>query len=254
MNDNDSDSSGAKRKSSSSFLDRVRAAKITKQKKSQTSNKITKETLKQAVSNSTRPRLLFSMDATASREDSWVLAQEITQAMFDRIPGELEIGLAYHGGGKLREMSDFTTDKQKFIAQIRAVTCLAGPTALNEILACAVDTNRLKVLIYIGDCFEESLDKSVSLAGKLALKGTRIFIFHDRLGTTDYDSPYLKKAEDAFSQIASITKGAVFPFDANSPEVVASLLEAIAYYSARGIKALQGLKTDGAKRLLAAME
>ena len=35
---------------------------------------------------------------------------------------------------------------------------------------------------------------------------------------------YLKKAEDAFSQIASITKGTVFPFDANSPEVVASLL------------------------------
>jgi hypothetical protein len=233
----------------------VKSSKVSSTKLKTQSNLISKDKLVETVRRSNNPRLLFAMDATASREHAWTVAKEITEAMFNAIPGELSIALAYHGGGVIRDISEFTTDRNKFARTIRSVNCLAGLTAVNPILEKAIEIHQLRVLIYVGDFYEENIDLARESASALAVKGVRCFFFHDKaLPDSDFTSKSaLDRAEIDFRALAKITKGAVFPFDANSPEVVASILGAIAYYSARGLEALKQLDTPGARKLLAAI-
>lgn len=225
-----------------SFLDKVRSSSAI----SATSKQ---ETLVKALTQKSRPRLLFSMDATASREAAWNVAKEITDAMFNAVPNALDVALAYHGGGRLQELTPFSPDAKAFLDKLHTVQCKAGVTALNDILDKANDISKLKALIYIGDCFEENLALAVELAQQLKLKGVRCFMFHDTSsGSQGYD---VATAHEVFGQIAQITGGALLPFDENSPELVKQLLEAIAVYASLGIKALeQKTKYLPAARLL----
>ena len=94
-----------------SFLDKVRASKAIS-----ATSKV--ETLKKALVNESRPRLLFAMDATASREASWNVAKEITGAMFEAVPGALDVALAYHNGGRLREITPFSSNAKVFLDKV----------------------------------------------------------------------------------------------------------------------------------------
>ncbi len=227
------------------FLDQVRSSKaLTGEPK--------KQTLAKAIDCEQRPRLLFAMDATASREASWNVAKEITGAMFEAVPGALDVALAYHGGGRLQELTSFSTNAKAFREQIHLVSCQAGRTALNHILDNALKIPRLKALIYVGDCFEESAIEAVELAQQLKLKGVRCFMFHDQSPQSQgYNTD---TARIVFEQIAQITGGALFPFDETSPMAVRELLEAIAVYAPHGLKALKALaqknQTLPAARLL----
>ncbi len=218
------------KKAHSSFLDKVRSSKAISATPKQ-------EILKKAIAHTERPRLLFAMDATASREACWNVAKEITSAMFEAVPGELDVALAYHSGGRLREMTPFSSEAKGFLDKVQAVRCSAGRTALNEILDKAAQAPRIKALIYIGDCFEEDLTEAVEIAQQLKLKGVRCFIFHDTSSQAQgYDT---KAARIAFEQITQVTGGALLPFDQTSPDLIRELLAAIALYAAQGIKALQ---------------
>jgi hypothetical protein len=218
------------KKDRSSFLDKVRSSKAISATPKQ-------EMLKKAIAHTERPRLLFAMDATASREACWNVAKEITGAMFEAVPGELDVALAYHSGGRLQEMTPFSSEARAFLDKVQAVRCSAGRTALNEILDQATQTPRLKALIYIGDCFEENSQEAIEIAQQLKLKGVRCFISHDSSSQAQgYDT---KAALTVFEQITRITGGAILPFDETSPDLVKELLSAIALYAAQGIKALQ---------------
>lgn len=225
-----------------SFLDKVRSSKAISATPKQ-------ETLAKALTHQERPRLLFAMDATASREASWNVAKEITSAMFEAVPGALDVALAYHGGGRLQQLTPFSSDAKGFLDQVHTVRCQAGMTALNDVLSKATEITRLKALIYIGDCFEEDAQEAVELAGQLKLRGVRCFIFHD---TSSENQGYdIQAAHTVFGQIAQITGGALLPFDETAPDLVKALLEAIAVYAAQGIKALeQKTKLLPAARLL----
>ncbi len=74
------------------------------------------------------------MDATASHESAWNVAKEITDAMFKAVPGALDVALAYHGGGRLQEVTPFSSDTKAFLDKVHTVCCQAGITALNDIL------------------------------------------------------------------------------------------------------------------------
>ncbi len=214
----------------SGFLDKVRSSKAI-------SATLKQEILTKAIAHTERPRLLFAMDATASREACWNVAKEITGAMFEAVPGELDVALAYHSGGRLQEMTPFSSDARAFLDKVQAVRCSAGRTALIEILDKAAQASRIKALIYIGDCFEEDPQEAGEIAQQLKLKGVRCFIFHDTNSQAQgYD---IRAARTAFEQIAKITGGAILPFDQTSPDLVRELLSAIAFYAAQGIKALQ---------------
>lgn len=188
------------------------------------------------------------MDATASREAAWNIAKEITEAMFKAVPGTLDVALAYHGGGRLREVTLFSPVAKAFLDKLHTVHCKAGMTALNDILDKATEISKLKALIYIGDC-EENASEAVELAQQLKLKGVRCFMFHDTSSESQgYD---VATAHEVFEQIAQITSGALLPFGENSPQMIKQLLEAIAIYASLGIKALeQKAKYLPAARLL----
>ena len=226
----------------SGFLDKVRSSKAISAAPKQ-------EMVARAIAHFKRPRLLFAMDATASREACWNIAKEITGAMFEAVPGELDVALAYHSGGRLQEMTPFSSEARAFLDKVQAVRCSAGRTALNEILDKAAQAPGIKAIIYIGDCFEEDSREAIELAQQLKLKGVRCFIFHDTSSQAQgYD---IKAARTAFEQIAQITGGAILPFDESSPNLVKELLAAIALYAAQGIKALkQQTKLLPAARLL----
>lgn len=174
------------------------------------------------------PKLLFSMDATASREATWDIAQDLTQSMFDQIPGGLKIALAYHGGGRLKEVSEFRSDVQYFKKKVSEVSCDPGTTALCEILDHAANERGLSALIYIGDAYEEGDYKA--LARELKLRKIPCFFFLEGQDPT---------AKRAFSEIAEITSGAVFPFDMASLEKAKARLDAIAAFAAGGMQLLK---------------
>lgn len=190
-----------------SFLDKVRQSQAISATPKQ-------ETLAKALANESRPRLLFAMDATASREASWEIAKQITGAMFKAVPGALDVALAYHSGGRLQEVTPFSPDAKVFLNKVHLVSCSSGMTALNELLDKATQITRLKALVYIGDCFEENPDAAVELAQQLKLKGVRCFMFHDTSSQNQgYDT---EAARTVFEQIAQITGGALLPFDETS--------------------------------------
>jgi hypothetical protein len=164
-----------------SFLDTVRSSKAISATPKQ-------ETLSKALTQESHPRLLFSMDATASREQAWNVAKEITDAMFKAVPGALDVALAYHGGGRLQEIIQFSSDTKALLDKVHTVHCQAGMTALNDILDEATEISRLKALIYIGDCFDENLDAAIEIAQQLKLKGVWCFMFHEtRSGSLGYN-------------------------------------------------------------------
>jgi hypothetical protein len=213
----------------SAFLDKVRQSKAV-------ASATPRETLAKALAPSGRPRLLFAMDATASREPSWQLAQTITGAMFAAVPGALDVALAYHGGGRLKEVTPFAADTRAFLDKVHTVQCEAGGTALTALLEAATTIARLKALIYVGDCFEEDPAVAGALAQQLRLKGVRVFVFHD---TTSQQQGYdVDGARAVFAQLAAVTSGVLLPFDADALDQVKALLEAIAVYAVGGLKLL----------------
>ena len=60
----------------------------------------------------------------------------------------------------------------------------------------------------------------------------------------------VERAEQAFREIARLTKGAYCRFDAGSAAQLRELLAAVAVYAAGGRKALQALTGRGARQLL----
>jgi hypothetical protein len=93
---------------------------------------------------------------------------------------------------------------------------------------------------------EESPLRLTSVAGELALRGVKAFMFQEG------DDPAARRV---FSEIARLTGGAYAAFDASAPERLGALLGAAAAYAAGGDAALERLAlADGAAHgLLAQM-
>lgn len=193
-------------------------------------------------------RLVFALDATASREPTWAVAQDLTVQMFDALPEGLEIALAYHSGGNMHPWSEFTRTLGRLRKEILKVKCVAGETALNSILHECVETPSARALIYIGDCFEEDEDEAIHLAHKLHLKGVRCFFFQDRLTWHSQ----IHEVSRIFGAIAAITEGALFDFDQRSPQRAGEEMQAIAILAAGGVALLEhrSKALPGAKRVL----
>lgn len=179
-----------------------------------------------------RPRLVFAVDATASRAQAWAAAQELTDALFAAVPGELDVALAVHGGNRVHTFTPFLPDADALRPLAARVRCKAGYTRLLDILTRAVQSEGVRVVVYIGDVFEESEGKALRLADALALKGTRVIILHD-LGARDHDGG------EVFHAIAERTGGAVLPFDHASLERLGELLEAVAVLAVGGVELVE---------------
>jgi hypothetical protein len=199
------------------------------------------------------------LDATASRSYSWELSRTLTAAMFNAIPGELDIALAWHAGTKLQEITTFSSDAAPFTNAIRSMRTESGQTRLNEILAAATKmTPPIRVFVYVGDCYEEDEKEAYIYARRLNRIHTTCFFFHDASSTDAYNQNYidaLATAKTVFENIVAITGGMVLPFTRNAPDEIKNLLEAIAVYAAGGVKLLEERRKTlaAAPKLLASL-
>jgi len=196
-----------------------------------------------------RGRLIFALDATASRQPTWDHACRLQAEMFQETAGlgGLEIQLAYYRGFGEFTAGAWTSDSDALTRDMTGVSCLAGETQIEKVLRHAVRETKVKrvnALVFVGDCVEEDIDKLGAVAGELGLLGVPAFLFQEG------DNPV---ANFAFGQIARLTGGAHCKFDAGSARMLRELLRAVAVYAAGGRKALENLARDsgGAVRQIA---
>ena len=183
---------------------------------------------------SERGRLIFAMDATASREPTWDRASHIQGEMFQETAalGGLEIQLVYYRGFGECRASPWITDSRDLLKRMTRVFCLAGHTQIGKVLKQAIKeakARKVNALVFVGDALEEDVDKLGHLAGQLGMLGVPCFMFHEGGDAI---------AANAFRQIARLTGGAFCPFDANAPQQLRDLLAAVAVFAAGGRKAL----------------
>ena len=180
-------------------------------------------------------RLIFAMDATASREPTWDRACHIQAQMFEQTAalGGLAIQLCYYRGYREFSASDWLIRSADLHRRMTAVRCLGGHTQISKVLRHAIGETRQKkvnALVFVGDCMEEGLDPLCQLAGELGIHNVPVFLFHEGHDPT---------AASAFKQIAKLTNGAYCPFDTGSAHQLRDLLNAVAVYAAGGRRALE---------------
>ncbi|OEJ68102.1 hypothetical protein [Magnetovibrio blakemorei] len=191
-------------------------------------------------------RLMFAMDATASREHSWDMAARIQGTMFEAVQdiGGLAVQLAFFRGFGEFKVSGWLSRAQDIQRLMSSVFCLAGQTQVEKVLKHARNEATLsgvRAVVYVGDCFEENVDAVGQVAGELGLIGVPVFVFHEGQDGT---------AERAFRHIAKLSGGAYAHFDATSAEQLKKLLAAVAVFTAGGRSALEAYaKVHGAEIL-----
>ena len=180
-----------------------------------------------------RPRLVFAVDATASREPAWVAARQVTDALVKALPGELDVALAVHGGSRVHTFTAFTNDAATLRDRAAGVMCQAGLTRLLPILATSLKQPSVRVIVYIGDVFEESVPEGRRLADALGARGTKLIVLHD---TADRGA---RRDAEVFWDLAKRTGGCVLPFNSSAPGKLRDILSAVAVYAVGGEKLLR---------------
>ena len=187
-----------------------------------------------------RGRLIFAMDATASREPTWDRACHIQSEMFKETAalGGLDIQLCYYRGFREFKASQWLSSSDELLKRMTRVSCQGGYTQIKKVLHQAIKQTKQKkvqALVFVGDCIEEDVDQVCQLAGELGMLGVPAFLFHEGAEPV---------AQRAFKQIARLTGGAYCPFDATSAGQLRDLLRAVAVYAAGGQSALQDFSKD----------
>ena len=197
-----------------------------------------------------RGRLVFALDATMSRQPTWDLACKLQAEMFEEAGavGGLDVQLVFYRGIHECRASPWVSDPARLAALMEKIDCRGGHTQIGRVLGhLRKETKRQKVdaFVFVGDAMEEKVDDLCAIAGELGLLGVPAFMFQENRDPI---------AEQAFREIARLTKGAWCPFDAGAAAQLKELLRAAAAYAAGGRVALADLSKraggEGAVRLL----
>jgi hypothetical protein len=196
-----------------------------------------------------RGRLIFSLDATMSRQPTWDTACRLQADMFREAAaiGGLDIQLVYYRGLAECRSTQWIAQADRLADLMSRIDCRGGHTQIGKILAHArreTENTKVQALVFVGDAMEEPIDDLCASAGALGLLGVPAFMFqegHDAI------------AEKAFREIARLTRGAYCRFSPGSAHELGELLRAVAAYAAGGLRALADLSSRrgaGATRLL----
>ena len=185
-------------------------------------------------SGGARGRLIFALDATASREPTWDCACRIQGEMFEATAGlgGLDVRLLFYRGFAECKASRWMRNAIDLHRAMRAVSCVGGETQIERVLSHAIaeaKKERIDAVVFVGDAMEENPDLLCKLAGELALLGTPVLVFHEG------GDPV---AGAAFRQIARLSRGAYLSFDTASAGRLKDALAAVAVYAAGGYRAL----------------
>jgi hypothetical protein len=200
-----------------------------------------------------RGRLIFALDATMSRQPLWDTACKLQADMFREAAaiGGLDVQLVYYRSLAECRASAWVSQAERLAELMTRIDCRGGHTQIGKVLAHArAESERRKVqaLVFVGDAMEEKLDDLCQAAGELGLLGVPAFMFQE-----GYDAI----AEQAFREIARLTKGAYCRFDPGSAHELGELLRAAAAYAAGGMRALADLsarRDPGAIKLIGQMK
>ena len=181
-----------------------------------------------------RGRLIFAMDATMSRQPAWDRALQIQAEMFAETAkvGGLDVQLVYFRGFGECRSSKWVSDPTALARLMTGMECRGGHTQIGKVLAHIrkeAAQRKVNAVVYVGDCMEENIDELCARAGEIGILGVPIFMFQDGREPV---------AEQAFREIARLTKGAYCRFDHNSARQLRDLLSAVAVYAAGGRQAL----------------
>ena len=212
-----------------------------------------------------RGRLIFALDATASREPTWDMAAQLQASMFEEAAkiGGLEVQLLYYRGTDEVRCSSWFSDAHELVRRMSTIRCMAGSTKIARVLRhIRTENEREKVsaAIFVGDACEEPPDELYLAAAGLGVPvfwfqegdGLVILPLNPRGGFTSEYSP--QTVEHVFRELARLTGGAYARFDAGAAARLGELLHAVAAFAVGGIAALSDLRTDSARRLLGQMK
>jgi hypothetical protein len=202
-----------------------------------------------AVKATGRGRLLFALDATMSRQPTWDQACVLQAEMFREAAaaGGLDIQLVYYRGLSECRASAWIGEGQRLGELMSRIECRGGHTQIAKVLSHARRENEkapLGALVFVGDAMEESLDELCARAGELGVRNVPAFMFQE-----GYDPV----CEQAFREIARLTRGAYCRFAPGAADELGELLRAAAAYAAGGMKALADLRarqSAGALKLI----
>jgi len=190
-----------------------------------------------------RGRLIFALDATASRQPTWDRACRYHGELFRAAEnlGGLEVQLVFYRGFMECRSSAWTSNASELRRKMTSVVCMGGQTQIRKVLKHALKENAkepVQALVFVGDCVEEGIEDLCAKAGELGLRGVPMFIFHEGRNPA---------AQAAFEQMAKLSGGAYCRLDDASGRQLQELLQAIAVFAAGGRAALEAHGKDNAE-------
>ena len=207
-----------------------------------------------------RGRLIFAIDATGSREETWDLACQLQGQMFEEAAkiGGLEIQLLYYRGQDEVRHSAWLADGVELARRMRSIRCDRGTTKIARVLQhIRKEHAREKVdaAVFVGDACEEVPAELYDAAGGLDVP---VFLFQEGDGLAMYVDdrggfvvPHPPQTvEQVFREIARLTHGAYAKFNSGAAAQLGELLRAIAAFAVGGLTALSDLRTDAARKLI----
>lgn len=188
-----------------------------------------------ATGTASSGRLMFALDATASRQPTWDSACELQGQMFEAAQnvGDLQVQLCFYRGYHESRFSQWFNKAAQLHRAMQSVRCAGGLTQIKRVLRHALDEHLkhpISALVFVGDCVEENPDVLCDLAGQLGIHRIPVFVFQE-----GYDPD----AEPTFKELARLSGGAWCRFDHSSAQQLRDLLTAVAVFAAGGKKALQ---------------
>lgn len=192
------------------------------------------------------PRLMFAIDATASRQPTWDMACHLQGEMFSATApiAALSVQLCFYRGFRDFQASGWLNDTATLRGLMTRVRCEAGQTQLQRVLRHGLDEHSrlpVRALVFIGDAIEEPADRLLDLAGQCGLRKLPLFLFQEGADAA---------VGQTLQQMASLSGGAHCGFDQSSAKTLQELLGAVARFAAGGRRALQDDRSGGARLLL----
>lgn len=187
-----------------------------------------------------RGRVVFALDATASRQPTWDAAARLTSDMFDAVAG-LDVQLVYYRGVDECTASRWFSDARSLAVAMSTIICRAGETQVARILDHVNRENareKVAALVFIGDAVEEARTDLIERARVLSVP---IFVFQEG------SDPAVAAV---FRELAEITHGAYATFDPSAAQRLGDLLRAVCAFATGGVEALANQQTNAARLLL----
>jgi len=185
-----------------------------------------------------RGRLMFALDATASREPTWAIARDLQARMFRAAApvGRLDMKLIYYRGEGECKKSEWVSSGEQLAQLMNKIDCDGGLTQIARVLQHAISEAEkapVQALTFIGDAMEESLDELASLAAQLGRLNVPIFMFQEGRDPA---------VRSAFRLLALRSGGAYFEFNPDTSravELLSDQLNAVAQLAVGDTEALE---------------